>query len=151
MKVKPDSERMWFMPPSPAPADPGWDDDLAWLDRDPMTAAEREEWLGRVCEQDEPPEPEEFEDVAPLTAGELAEIREAAADELLAVEAATTGRRGPGQPGSARPWRTADGLAPAAYLGGRPRPGRMGAICDVGCRRGPDHRAGAASMAAATA
>ncbi len=33
---------------------------------------------------------------------ELAEIREAAADELLAVEAATTGRRGPGQPGSAR-------------------------------------------------
>jgi hypothetical protein len=52
---------------------------------------------------------------------------------------------------SKRAWRTADGLAPAAYLGGRPRPGRMGAICDVGCRRGPDHKAGAASMAAATA
>jgi hypothetical protein len=33
---------------------------------------------------------------------ELAEIGGAAADELLAVEAATTGRRGPGQPGSAR-------------------------------------------------
>ena len=45
---------------------------------------------------------EEFEDFDPLTAEELAEIGEAAADELLAVTAATTGRRGPGQPGSAR-------------------------------------------------
>jgi hypothetical protein len=33
----------WFMPASPAPADPGWDDDLAWLDRNP----ERECWLDR--------------------------------------------------------------------------------------------------------
>ena len=41
------------MPASPAPADPGRDDDLAWLDRDPMTAAEREASLDRVCEQDE--------------------------------------------------------------------------------------------------
>ena len=90
------------MPPSPAPADPGPDEDLAWLDRDPMTAAEREEWLDRVCEHDQPPEPEEYEDVAPLTAEELAGIRQAAADDLLAVEVATTGRRGPGQPGSAR-------------------------------------------------
>jgi Domain of unknown function (DUF222) len=86
------------MPPEPGPADPGWDEDLAWLDRDP----ERECWLDRAREHDEPPEPEEYEAYAPLTVEELAEIREAAADELLAVEAASTGRRGPGQPGSAR-------------------------------------------------
>src|SRR5437016_1284041 len=87
------------MPPSPVPADPGWDEDLAWLDRDP----EREVWLARAREHDEPPgEDEEFADFASLTAEELAEIEEAAADELLAVKAATTGRRGPGQPGSAR-------------------------------------------------
>ena len=41
------------MPASPVPADPGRDDDLAWLDRDPMTAAEREASLDRLCEQDE--------------------------------------------------------------------------------------------------
>ena len=41
------------MPPSPVPADPGWDEDLAWLDRDPMTAAEFEASLDRLCEQDE--------------------------------------------------------------------------------------------------
>src|SRR5689334_13048277 len=87
------------MLPSPVPADPGWDEDLAWLDRDP----EREVWLARAREHDEPPgEDEEFADFASLTAEELAEIQEAAADELLAVKAATTGRRGPGQPGSAR-------------------------------------------------
>ncbi len=87
------------MLPSPVPADPGWDEDLTWLDRDP----EREDWLDRAREHDEPPgEDEEYEDYAPLSAEELAEIEEAAADELLAVKAATTGRRGPGQPGSAR-------------------------------------------------
>jgi hypothetical protein len=104
------------MPPSPVPADPGWDDDLAWLDRDPMTAQEREEWLDRVCEQDEPPEPEEYEDLPPLTAEELAEVRQAAADDLLAVEAATTGRRGPGQPGSARVF-PGESSSPAAAFG----------------------------------
>jgi len=88
------------MPPEPVPADPGPDEDLAWLDRDP----ERETWLDRARDHDEPPEPveEEYEDVEPLTPEELAEIREAAADELLAVRAATSGRRGPDQPGSAR-------------------------------------------------
>jgi hypothetical protein len=86
------------MPPEPVPADPGWDEDLAWLDRDP----ERECWLDRAREHDEPPLEEGYEDHEPLTAEELAGIRDAAADELLAVEAATTGRRGPGQPGSAR-------------------------------------------------
>ena len=101
------------MPSVPAPADPGWDEDPAWLDRDPMTAAEREAWLDRLCEQDDDPfdTPEEYwdpESCAPppgedeLTAGELAGIGEAAADEMLALDAASTGRRGPGQAGSAR-------------------------------------------------
>jgi hypothetical protein len=39
----------------------------------------------------------------------------------------------------------------AAYLGGRPRGGRMGAIAGVRRRRGPDQSAGTASTAAATA
>ena len=102
------------MPASPAPADPGWDDDLAWLDRDP----ERDCWQDRAREHDDPPEPreEEYEDHDPLTAKELAEIREAAADELLAVEAASTGRRGPGQPGSARVF-PGESSSPAAAFG----------------------------------
>ena len=94
---QPSPERVWFMLLSPVPADPG-PGDLAWLDRDP----ERECWLDRAREHDEPPEPEEFEDYAPLTPDELAEIEDAATDDLLAVAAAASGRRGPGQPGSAR-------------------------------------------------
>ena len=104
------------MSQQPDPADPGRDDDLAWLERDPMTAAEREAYLDRVCEQDEPPGEEEYEDYAPLTPDELAGIREVAADELLAVEAATTGRRGPGQPGSARIF-PGESSSPAAGFG----------------------------------
>ena len=107
------------MPASPAPADPGWDDDLAWLDRDP----ERDSWLDRAREHDEPPKPgeEEYKGYAPLarpelTGEELAEIRQAAADELLAVEAARTGRRGPGQPGSAR-ILPGESSSPAAAFG----------------------------------
>src|SRR6476660_4218513 len=102
----------WYMPPEPVPADPGWDEDLAWLDRDP----ERETWLDRAREHDEPPPEAEYADYAPLTGQELAEIREAAADELLAVEAATTGRRGPGQPGSARVF-PGQSSSPAAAFG----------------------------------
>ena len=101
------------MPSVPAPADPGRDEDSAWLDRDPMTAAEREAWLDRLCEQDDDPSDaaQEYwdpESSAPppgedeLTAGELAGIREAASDEMLGLDAASTGRRGPGQAGSAR-------------------------------------------------
>jgi hypothetical protein len=104
---------MWFMPSVPAPADPGWDEDPAWLDRDPMTAAEREAWLDWLCAQDDDPAdaPEEYwdpESCAPppgqdeLTEQELAGVRAAAADEMLALDAASTGRRGPGQAGSAR-------------------------------------------------
>ena len=101
------------MPSVPAPADPGRDEDPAWLDRDPMTAAEREAWLDRLCAQDDDPSdaPQEYwdpESCAPppgqdeLTDRELAEVREAAGDEMLALDAAGTGRRGPGQAGSAR-------------------------------------------------
>ncbi len=104
------------MPPEPVPADPGWDDDPAWSRPDPMTAAELEASLDRLCELDEPPEEEDWEDFAPLTAEELAEVRRAAADELLAVEAATTGRRGPGQPGSARVF-PGESASPAAGFG----------------------------------
>jgi hypothetical protein len=100
------------MPPEPVPADPGWDEDLAWLDRDP----EREVWLDRAREHDDPPLEEEYADYAPLTAEELAGIREAAADELLAIQAATAGRRGPGQPGSARVF-PGQSSSPAAAFG----------------------------------
>ena len=57
------------MPASPAPADPGRDDDLAWLDRDPMTAAEREASLDRLCEQDEGhlEDEDEYGDFEPFT------------------------------------------------------------------------------------
>ena len=47
---------------------------------------------------------------------ELAEIRQAAADELLAVGAASPGRRGPGQPGSARVF-PGESSSPAAAFG----------------------------------
>jgi hypothetical protein len=101
------------MPSAPAPADPGWGEDPARPDRDPVSAAEREAWLDRLCAQDDDPfdAPEEYWDPeasAPppgqdeLTAEELAGVREAAADEMLALDAASTGRRGPGQAGSAR-------------------------------------------------
>jgi len=101
------------MPSEPDPADPGWGEDSAWPDRDPMTAEEREAWLDRLCAQDDDPFdlPEEYwdpESCAPppgqdeLAAEELAEVHEAAADEMLALDAASTGRRGPEQAGSAR-------------------------------------------------
>ena len=101
------------MLPSPVPADPWWDEDLTWLDRDP----ECEDWLDRAREHDEPPgEDEEYEEYAPFSAEELAEIEEAAGDELLAVKAASIGRRGPGQPGSARIF-PGESASPAAAFG----------------------------------
>jgi hypothetical protein len=78
-----------------------------------MTAADREAWLDWLCAQDDDPAdaPEEYwdpESCSPppgqdeLTEQELAGVREAASDEMLALDAASTGRRGPGQAGSAR-------------------------------------------------
>ena len=81
-----------------------------------MTAEEFEASLDRLCELDEPPEEVECADFEPFTAEELAEISQTAADELLAVEAATTGRRGPGQPGSARVF-PGESASPAAAFG----------------------------------
>ena len=81
-----------------------------------MTAEEREASLDRLCEQDAPPGDEEDGDFEPFTAEELAEISRAAADDLLAVEAATTGRRGPGQPGSARVF-PGESASPTASFG----------------------------------
>ena len=112
------------MPPEPVPADPGWDDDPAWLDRDPVTAEEREAWLDHLAVQDEPPDPEEYWDPdgppAPgedrLTPDEAAGIQAAAADERLAAEAADAGRRGPGHPGSARIF-PGESASPAAAFG----------------------------------
>ena len=126
------------MSQQPDPADPGRDDDLAWLDRDPMTAAEREAYLDRVCEEDEPPELDDYGDYEPFTAAELAEIEEAAADELLAVKAATTGRRGPGQPGSARvfPGESASpaaGFGPGMALDVLPGCAGLAAAADAAC------------------
>ena len=80
------------MPASSVPADPGRDDDLAWLDRDPMTAQEREEWLDRVCEHDEPPKPEEYEDFGPLPTEELA----SAAGQFAAGQPLDAATAGPG-------------------------------------------------------
>jgi len=102
-----------FMTAPSAHEPPGWDEDPAWLDRDPLSAAEREAWLDRLCAQDDDPfdQPEEYWDpeasLPPpgqdeLTEQELAGIGAAAADEMLALGAASTGRRGPGQAGSAR-------------------------------------------------
>ena len=122
------------MPPEPVPADPGPDEDLAWLDRDPMTAEEREAALDRICEEGEPPELDDYGDYEPLTPEELAEIRQAAADELLAVEAATTGRRGPGQPGSARIF-PGESASPAAGFGPGMVAGRAARRPGAGGRR----------------
>ena len=89
---------------SSAQEPPEWDEDPAWSRPDPMTAEEREAWLDHLAEADEPPDVEEEEDpedYAPLTAEELAEVREGAAAGPAAW-AGLAGRRGPGQPGSAR-------------------------------------------------
>src|SRR6266853_1945589 len=67
-----------------------WQDEAAGWRSDPMTAAEREAWLDHLAEED-------LEDFAPLTAEELAEIR-----EFAGPWAGCRAGGGPGQPGSAR-------------------------------------------------
>src|SRR5262245_43489773 len=87
-----------------------WDEDPAWARPGPMPAAERGAWLDRLCQLDDAPAdaPQEYWDpgsCAPppgedeLTADEIAGVREAAGDEMLALDAASTGRRGRGRPG----------------------------------------------------
>jgi hypothetical protein len=76
-KNNPSAERMWFMS----------------SDDDPFDAPQ-EYWDPESCA----PPPGEDE----LTEAELAGIHEAAADEMLALDAASTGRRGPHRAGSAR-------------------------------------------------
>ena len=101
------------MAASPAEEPSGWEEDPAWLDRDPMTAAEREAWLDRLCAQDDDPSDAPAGVLgsrivrAAARAGRADRGRagrdpRAAADEMLALDAASTGRRGPGQAGSAR-------------------------------------------------
>jgi hypothetical protein len=90
------------MPASPAPADPGRDDDLAWLDRDPMTAAERQASLDRLCERDEghpEDEADQYGDFIPLTSN-----------------APDPGRRG--EPGSRSPRPAGTGRPAATAPGG---------------------------------
>ena len=77
------------MPSVPGPPDPGWDEDPAWLDRDPVSPEDQEAWLDRLCELDDDPfyDPQEYWHPKPArrrrpgraTAEELAGIREAAA------------------------------------------------------------------------
>ena len=112
----------------PRPGDPMQDAPYDWepvITRpDPMTEEEREAWLDALAGEDEPFDPEEYPDPEgppppgedELTAEEIAGIREATEAEAqaaangarlgatgaLAVIAALAGRRGPGQPGSAR-------------------------------------------------
>src|SRR6516165_2399651 len=100
---------------SSAPGPSEWDEDPAWSHPDPMTAEEREAWLDHLAETDEPPEPDEEECWEPLTAGELAEIREFAEADAR-VWAGVAGRRGPGQPGSARIY-PGESCSPAATFG----------------------------------
>jgi Domain of unknown function (DUF222) len=152
---------MWFMPSVPAPADPGWDEDPAWLGRDPVTAAEREAWLDRLCEQDDDPfdDAQEYWDpgsCAPppgqdeLTGGELAGVREAAADEMLALDAVSAGRRGPGQAGSARVFPGVSASRAAGFGTGMawdvmPGCAQLGVAADAAAGGGPADRFGGAA------
>jgi hypothetical protein len=79
----------------------------AWLAAEEVEPLDPEEWW----DPDGPPPPGEDE----LTPEELAGIRQAAADEVLALKAASTGRRGPSQPGSARVFPGESSSAAAAF------------------------------------
>jgi hypothetical protein len=106
------------MPRRPVPADrgpedsrpgaqpgPGWEPVVTRPD--PESEQEREAWLDHVAGLDEPFDPEEWYDPEgppppgedELTPEEIAGIRQASADEMLALKAASAGRRGTGSPG----------------------------------------------------
>ncbi len=104
---------------------------------DPMSAQEWEAWLDHLAGQDEPFDPEEYPDPDgppppgedELTPAEATEVRDAVEAEArgaavgvrsgtagaLAVIAAQGGRRGPGQPGSARVFPGESGSRAAAF------------------------------------
>ena len=105
------------MAPSSAQEPSEWDAGPAWSRPDAMTPEEREAWLDRLAEAGEPPDldEEDPEDWEPLTAEELAEIREFAEADAR-VWAGIAGRRGPGQPGSARIY-PGESCSPAAAFG----------------------------------
>src|SRR5260370_21583822 len=77
-----------------------------------MAGAEREAWLDQLAEED-------LEDVAPLTAEELAEIR-----EFAGPWAGCRAGGGPGEPGSARVFPGESG-SPAAFGSGM----ALGVVC----------------------
>jgi Domain of unknown function (DUF222) len=117
-----------------------------------MTEEEREAWL---ADEEEPFDPEEWPDPEgppppgedELTADELAGIREAAADEMLALKAASAGRRGPGQPGSARQFpgessSAAGGFGPGLVLD--VTPGCPGLVLAADAAAGDGNRFGGA-------
>ena len=141
-----------------------WDEDPAWSRPDPMTAAELEAGLDRVCEQDEDPcDAPRSTGIRVVRAaagprahrGRAGRDPEAAADELLAVEAAAHRAAGARaarlraglprrvvQPGGRV--RAGDGAGRAARLrgpGGRRRR-RRGGGRRRGVRRGVRGRAG---------
>ncbi len=109
-------------PPPGGPVEPDWEPVITRPD--PMTEEESEAWLDALTGQDEPFDPEEYpdpdgppppgadeltaEEAAGIDAVTEAQVRAAAAAAqsgttgALAAIAAIDGRRGPGQPGSAR-------------------------------------------------
>ena len=128
---------MWRIPQQPVPADPGPEDsrsgaqpepDPGWAPfaahPDPRSAEDQQAWLDHLANLDEPLDPEEWwdPDGPPppgedgFTPGELAEIGRGAAAEMLAAEVVPAGRRGPGQPGSARLY-PGESASPAAAFG----------------------------------
>ena len=102
------------MPLSPVPADPGretiWP---GWTATRNGTAG----WTGPASTTSRPSPGRKSTRATPRSPSRSStEIREAAADDLLAVEAASPGRRGPGQPGSARVF-PGESSSPAAAFG----------------------------------
>ena len=91
------------MAASPAQEPSGWDEDPAWPDRDPMTAAEREAWLDRLCAQDDDPSdaPQEYWD--PESGAPPPGQDELTAEELAGVAAAGEGRPPPPEEGRPPP------------------------------------------------
>ena len=104
------------MPSVPAPADPGRDEDPAWLDRDPMTAAEREAWLDRLCAPGRRPVRRPAGVLGPRI------VRAAARAGRADRGRARRGRRG------GRPMRCSRWTPRARGGGGRGRPARRGSF-----------------------